>query len=107
MEFKTTDGSIIYSANVIQTDVKFKDKKHIEYAKAKIDGDRKWHRIDKSSEKAFANFAMTLQSRFMNELGIDNFHGTVYHVNTDNVCEDYMPPEPSTKKNPIIEVVHF
>ena len=113
MEFKTTDGMTIYSANVIKTDVKFKGKgtlRDIDYAKAKIDKDRKWYTIAKSSQKDFVEFALRLQSNFMSELGIGftSFTGNV-QIGTDNIREsEIISQEPTkTKTDPLIYVSTF
>ena len=112
MDFKTTDGMTICSANVIKTDIKFKGKgiHDIACAKAKIDNDRKWHTIAKSSQRAFADFALRLQSKFMSELdiGLNTFSGFVpEQVTTDNVKENDTPDEPSKKVDPLIFVESF
>ena len=91
MDFKTTDGIIISSANVVKTDIKFKGKdyKSIDVAKAKINNDRHWHIIDKSSQRDFVDFAMKLQNKFMGDLGINSFTCHIpQRISTDNITED-------------------
>ena len=108
MEFKTTEGITIYSANVIKTNVKFgKSLNDVVLAKAKIDGDRKWYTIDKSSRRDFAQYAMKLQTNFMEELPVTNYQGNILEIHTDNLRENTAPVEPLKKKYPIIEVQTF
>ena len=105
MEFKTTEGVTIYSANVIQTRVKFgKDCNDITMAKAKVDGNRKWYNIDKSSKKDFADYAMRVQQDVMCGLPITSYSGNVLEITTNTAKTSTTPAEPMKKKYPIKEL---
>lgn len=105
MEFKTTEGITIYSANVIQTKVKFgKDCNDITMAKAKVDGNRKWYTIDKSSKKDFADYAMRVQKNVMYGLPLTSYSGNVLEISTNISKVNTAPAEPMRKKYPIKEI---
>ena len=105
MEFKTTEGVTIYSANVTQTKLKFgKDYNDITFAKAKVDGNRKWYTIDKSSRKDFADYALRVESNVISGLPITNFSGNVLEISTNLQKASTKPAEPMRKKYPIKEL---
>ncbi len=104
MEFKTTDGITIYSANVIQSKVKFgKDYNDVTFAKAKVDGNRKWYTIDKSSRKDFAEYATRTQHSVMCGLPVTEYSGNVLEININLPKTKPDHSEPMKKKYPIKE----
>lgn len=104
MEFKTTEGITIYSANVIQSKLKFgKGRNDVTFAKAKVDGNRKWYTIDKSSRKDFADYAIRAQSGVLDGLPMTEYSGNVLEMNINLPKAKPAHSEPMKKKYPIKE----